>query len=73
MELAGWKGLVGCGRAIASFTLNAETFDALFNGRSGYRAQYYLSCQEGSNFNAMLIGALLKPLRAACERAESSN
>jgi hypothetical protein len=59
----------GCGRAIASFPLNADTFDALFNGRSGYRAQYYLSCQEGSNFNAMLIGALLKPLRGACDRA----
>jgi len=65
--------LAGCGRAIASFPLKADTFDALFNGRSGYRAQYYLSCQEGSNFNAMLIGALLKPLRAACDRAPASH
>ena len=61
--------MVGCGRSIASFPLNRDTFDALFNGRSGYRAQYYLSCQEGVNFNAMLIGALLKALRAVCDCA----
>jgi hypothetical protein len=45
----------------------AETFDALFNGRSGYRAQYYLSCIEGIAFNATLVGALLDPLKIACE------
>jgi hypothetical protein len=61
--------MAGCGRAIASFPLNPDTFDALFNGRSGYRAQYYLSCQEGIAFNAMLISALLRPLSIACERA----
>jgi hypothetical protein len=63
------REMVGCGRAIASFPLNRDTFDALCNGRSGYRAQYYLSCQEGVNFNAMLIGALLKALRAVCDCA----
>jgi hypothetical protein len=63
------KVMAGCGRAIGSFPLYADTFDALFNGRSGYRAQYYLSCQEGIEFNARLISALQKPLRLACERA----
>jgi hypothetical protein len=68
----GWQDgdhMAECGRGIASFPLHRDTFDALFNGRSGYRAQYYLSCQEGANFNAMLIGALLRPLSIACERA----
>jgi hypothetical protein len=64
--------MAGCGRAIASFPLNADTFDALFNGRSGYRAQYYLSCQEGIAFNAMLLHALMTPLRIACERAPAN-
>src|SRR5947207_135821 len=62
------RDMAGCGRAIVSFPLEARAFDALFNGRSGYRAQYYLSCQEGASFNSMLIGSLLKPLRIACER-----
>jgi hypothetical protein len=63
------RDMVGCGRAIASFPLDAETFDTLFNGRSGYRAQYYLSCIEGIAFNAALVGALLASLQTACERA----
>ena len=62
------REMAGCGRAIASFPLDAETFDTLFNGRSGYRAQYYLSCIEGIAFNAMLVGALLTSLNVACER-----
>src|SRR5205814_8045501 len=53
---------------MASFPLEVETFDTLFNGRSGYRAQYYLSCIEGIAFNAALVGALLPVLHIACER-----
>ena len=54
-----------CGRAIAVFPISPITFDALFNGPSGYRAQYYLSTSEGAAFNRMLVMALLK----AAERA----
>jgi hypothetical protein len=61
------REMAGCGRAIASFPLDAESFDNLFNGRSGYRAQYYLSCIEGIAFNAALVGALLTSLSIACE------
>src|SRR5437762_8629514 len=61
--------MVGCGRAIALFPLSHETFDALFNGRSGYRAQYHLSCEEGIQFNTMLICALLGSLGTACARS----
>src|SRR4051794_25010991 len=46
------KDMHGCSRAIASFPLSLPTFEALFNGCSGYRAQYYLSCIEGIVFNA---------------------
>jgi hypothetical protein len=61
------REMIGCGRAIASFPLHPQTFDPLFNGRSGYRAQYYLSCIEGIAFNAALVAALLDPLKIACE------
>jgi hypothetical protein len=56
--------MAGCQRAIAVIQVSAETFDSLFNGRSGYRAQYYLSEEEGICFNRMLIDALIEPLRA---------
>jgi len=68
----GWQEghvVAGCGRAIGWFPLCRDTFDALFNGRSGYRAQYYLSCHEGVDFNATLLSILLKPLRIACTNA----
>lgn len=66
------KEMAGCGRAIASYPLRSDTLDALFNGRSGYRAQYYLSCSEGIQFDAALISALLKALVFACDRAPLS-
>src|SRR5262245_22746151 len=37
----------GCHRAIMIFPGGRDLFDWLFNGHSGYRAQYYLSCDEG--------------------------
>ncbi len=54
--------MVGCRRGIATFPLARDTFDALFNGRSGYRAQYYLSCDEGIQFNNEIVKALSKSL-----------
>ncbi len=59
-----------CSRAIAVFPIDRTTFDAFFNGRSGYRAQYYLSLQEGVAFNRMLVIALLQ---AACEAYQSAS
>jgi hypothetical protein len=63
------REMAKCCRTIASFPLGHETFDVLFNGRSGYRAQYYLSCIEGIAFNAALVSALLESLNIACERS----
>jgi hypothetical protein len=40
--------------------LKRDTCDVLFNGRSGYRAQYDLSCEEGNHFNRLLVEALTK-------------
>ena len=62
----------GCGRAIAVIPISQDVFDALFNGRSGYRAQYYLSCDEGIHFNCVIMGALHEPLRIARELADLS-
>lgn len=52
-------------RAVAQIPLEEVTFDQLFNGRSGYRAQYYLSPEEGILFNRELIYALIPALRHA--------
>src|SRR4051794_13471296 len=41
----------GYSRLVAQVPLREETFDQLFNGRSGYRAQYYLSPEEGVLYN----------------------
>jgi hypothetical protein len=63
-----WEGgtlMKGCSRAKVFFPLSPDTFDALFNGRSGYRAQYYLSIQEGVRFNRILIDALRDAVRSA--------
>src|SRR5437016_5758337 len=43
--------MMRCHRAIVIIPISADTFDYLFNGRSGYRAQYYLSITEGTKFN----------------------
>lgn len=45
----------GFGRVIAQIPISEMTFDQLFNGRSGYRAQYYLSPEEGILFNRDII------------------
>lgn len=48
----------GFWRVTAKLPVAQATFDQLFNGRSGYRAQYYLSPEEGVLFNRMIIESL---------------
>ena len=61
--------MLGCGRAIFVLPLlTSGTYDFLFNGRSGYRAQYYLSCEEGEHFDALLVEVLLGSARSIFER-----
>jgi hypothetical protein len=55
----------GCARARAAIPLCVPTFDLLFNGRSGYRAQYYLSESEGIEFNRLITTALCETARVA--------
>jgi hypothetical protein len=49
----------GYGRIHARIPLSEQTFDQLINGRSGYRAQYYLSPEEGILFNRDIVTGLL--------------
>lgn len=55
----------GFHRAEAQFPLDRDLFDYLFNGRSGYRAQYYVSPCDGEAFNASLV-AKIKPSVLRC-------
>lgn len=55
-------------RLKAKIPISEATFDRLFNGRSGYRAQYYLSPEEGVLYNRQLINGLLPSLRIAHEQ-----
>ena len=52
-------------RVVAQVPLAETTFDQLFNGRSGYRAQYYLSPEEGILFTRELVIGLATAIRAA--------
>jgi hypothetical protein len=56
-------------RTIAQIPLSETTFDQFFNGRSGYRAQYYISPEEGILFNRDVVIGLLNPLRVAFQSA----
>lgn len=49
------------------FPVSEDTFDRLFNGRAGYRAQYYLSPEEGILFNRAILTALTPAVRASYE------
>jgi hypothetical protein len=51
--------MTGYSRAVFSVRICRQTFDYLFNGRSGYRAQYYRSVDEGAAFNCHQVRALL--------------
>jgi hypothetical protein len=55
----------GYWRLVAKVPLKEETFDQLLNGRSGYRAQYYLSPEEGVLFNYDVLSALAPALEQA--------
>lgn len=59
------REMKGCFRATAAIPVCRETFDLLFNGRSGYRAQYYLSASLGGLFNRLVVASLLAPLQQA--------
>jgi hypothetical protein len=45
-------------RVEAQVLLSEPTFDEFFNGRSGYRAQHYLSPEEGVLYNRAVINGL---------------
>jgi hypothetical protein len=57
-------GLTGCLRPVFHIEL-PKTGDALFNGRSGYRAQYWIDPWHGLTANAILIASLKPRLMAA--------
>jgi hypothetical protein len=55
-------------QVVARVPLTEETFDQLFNGRSGYRAQYYLSPEEGVLFNRDILEGLVTAVSDAYSR-----
>jgi hypothetical protein len=52
-------------RLVAQVPLSEVTFDQLFNGRSGYRAQYYISPEEGILYNRDILDGLIPAIKAA--------
>jgi hypothetical protein len=52
-------------RIVAQVPLDESTFDQLFNGRSGYRAQYYISPEEGILYNRDILDGLIPAIKAA--------
>src|SRR5262245_30707750 len=52
-------------RVVLQIPLTQVTFDQLFNGRSGYRAQYYLSPEEVILYNRDLLYGLRSSIRSA--------
>jgi len=65
------EDMKGFFRALATIPVSADTFDLLFNGRSGYRAQYYLSVEAGGLFNRLAMAALFGPLRIASNEMDA--
>lgn len=55
----------GCWRVESTAPLAADTFDLLFNGCMGYRAQYYRSLDDGRTLNRSLVGRLTLVIKAA--------
>jgi hypothetical protein len=60
----------GYSRVEATICLTAEHFDWLFNGRTGYRAAYWLSVQDGRRFNDLLLQAIEPTFEVAWSVAE---
>jgi hypothetical protein len=52
-------------RVEAQIPIEETTFDHLFNGRSGYRAQYYLSPEEGILYNRDIVCGLVRSIEVA--------
>jgi hypothetical protein len=57
----------GFQRIIAQIPLDRDTFDPLINGRTSYRAQYYVSVECGDAFNRALVDALVEPIHSALD------
>src|SRR4030095_7087850 len=57
-SLSGCEDNPGYFRIEAQIPLSESTFDEFFNGRSGYRAQHYLSAEEGVLYNRATIDRL---------------
>ena len=58
----------GYSRVCAKIPITEEAFDQLFNGRSGYRAQYYLSPEEGVLFNRRILDGIVEAIQFAYRR-----
>jgi hypothetical protein len=52
-------------RLRAQIPISEIIFDQLFNGRSGYRAQYYLSPSDGRIFNRAIVDSLIPVVKQA--------
>ncbi|MGY3134567.1 hypothetical protein ACVWZM_005249 [Bradyrhizobium sp. USDA 4501] len=52
-------------RIWAQIPVTEIVFDQLFNGRSGYRAQYYLSPSDGLIFNRAIVDGLISAVKQA--------
>jgi hypothetical protein len=63
-----WQDSTDCPgsfRLVAQIPLSEATFDQLLNGRSGYRAQYYISPEEGILYNRDIVDGLIPAIKAA--------
>jgi hypothetical protein len=58
----------GCSRIVAKIPIRSLLFDQIFNGRSGYRAQYYLSVERGRRYNRAIVDGLTPAIQAAHAR-----
>ncbi len=52
-------------RLVAQVPLSETTFDQIFNGRSGYRAQYYISPEEGILYNRDILDGFAPAFKTA--------
>lgn len=59
-------------RLVTQVPLSETTFDQMFNGRSGYRAQYYISPEEGVLFNRDILDGLI-PVFEKTNRMQPQN
>lgn len=62
----------GYWRVECTVPLTVDAFDLLFNGRMGYRAQYYRSVEDGRVFNRHLVNVLTPMIRIVLENGQCS-